>query len=75
MRPSLFLAALSSLLLVACAQTSEVAKDPATDPSCTAYFDGCNTCTKMQNGTVTACTKKFCSPEVMQEPKCLEYRK
>lgn len=49
------------------------AMDPATDPSCVAYFDGCNNCTKMDGGA--ACTKKYCAPETMQQPKCLEYRK
>jgi len=71
---TLLLSFVSVVTLVACSQTSETAKDPATDPSFVAYFDGCNNCTKMQEGSVTACTKKYCAPEVMQEPKCLQFK-
>lgn len=67
------LSAISALVLVACSQPAETAKDPATDPTCVAYFDGCNSCTKMQGGTVTACTKKYCAPEAMEEPYCVKY--
>jgi len=70
----IFLAGISSLLLIACVK-EEVAKDPATDPHCIAYFDGCNNCTKMQGGSLSACTKKYCAPEAMQEPYCIEFDK
>ena len=72
MRSAFFFAGLSSALLIACAP-SNVARDPATDPSCIVYFDGCNTCTKMGGGV--ACTKKFCDPGSMQKPYCMEFKK
>lgn len=72
MKISLLLAGLSSALLVACAPAN-VAQDPATDPSCIVYFDGCNTCTKMGGGI--GCTKKACEPGSMEKPYCMEFKK
>lgn len=39
-------------------------------PTCTAFFDGCNNCTRGEGSDVAACTRKFC--EVYSEPKCLD---
>lgn len=38
---------------------------------CVSYFDGCNTCT-ISGWMVWWCTKMYCAPENIQEPKCLE---
>jgi hypothetical protein len=39
--------------------------------NCVSWFDGCNNCTVGENGEL-ACTRKFCSPEMMMEPKCTQ---
>lgn len=39
---------------------------------CESYFDGCNTCTVNEDGTLWACTEMACT--TMQEPKCLQER-
>lgn len=72
MRSAFVVAGISSLLLMGCSGGT-VAKDPATDPSCVVYFDGCNTCTKMGGGI--GCTKKACEPGSMQKPYCMEFKK
>ncbi len=36
---------------------------------CTSFFDGCNTCSKMENGT-PACTLMAC--ETYEKPKCID---
>lgn len=38
--------------------------------SCTAFFDGCNTCQRAEGSEVAACTKKFCQKYEM--PRCLD---
>lgn len=38
---------------------------------CESYFDGCNTC-MVEDGEVTACTKKYCMEN--EEPKCLKWK-
>ncbi|MCB9358943.1 hypothetical protein H6503_03365 [Candidatus Woesearchaeota archaeon] len=40
---------------------------------CSSWFDGCNNC-MVNDGGIAACTKKYCAPETMQKPKCLEYK-
>mmetsp|Transcript_12633 Transcript_12633/g.51131 ORF Transcript_12633/g.51131 Transcript_12633/m.51131 type:complete len:224 (+) Transcript_12633:469-1140(+) len=39
---------------------------------CKRFFDGCNVCTCKSNGKFEACTKKFCFPGSLQEPRCIE---
>ena len=39
--------------------------------NCESYFDGCNTCF-VKDGIVGGCTRMYCSPEMMEEPKCLK---
>lgn len=50
--------------------TARSGKQKAIDPSCTSYFDGCNTC-MVSGGVIGGCTRMYC--ETMAEPKCLEY--
>jgi len=45
-------------------------KQAAIDPTCTSYFDGCNTC-MVSGGVIGGCTKMFC--ETPAEPQCLQY--
>ena len=49
-----------------------VSKEADIPENCTAWFDGCNNCTRAEGG-VAACTRKFCPAELMKEPKCLEF--
>lgn len=72
MRFTLLLTGISTFVLIGCSNV-DVAKDPATDPSCVVYFDGCNTCTKMGGGI--GCTKKACEPGSMEKPYCMEFVK
>jgi len=56
-------------------QETEI-EDSETEPvevpeGCTSWYDGCNTCTVVE-GELAACTLMYCSPEAMEEPKCLE---
>ncbi len=37
---------------------------------CKSFFDGCNTCNKIENSTEAACTMMYC--ENYQKPKCLD---
>lgn len=41
--------------------------------NCELWFDGCNNCMVGENGDL-ACTRKFCSPEMMMEPKCTQLK-
>ncbi len=41
--------------------------------NCSSWFDGCNNCMVGQNGAL-ACTRKFCEPEMMMEPKCTQFK-
>lgn len=45
---------------------------PVIPETCTSWFDGCNNCF-VNDGELGGCTRKYCAPEVMQEPKCLEF--
>ena len=39
------------------------------DPSCQHFFDGCNTCNKVEGETeMAACTRMYC--ETYQKPEC-----
>lgn len=41
--------------------------------SCTSYYDGCNTCKRIEGSDAAACTKKFC--ENYEKPYCLDKQK
>lgn len=41
--------------------------------NCDTYFDGCNVCF-IRDGEIGGCTKKRCSLEMMDKPKCLKYK-
>ena len=42
------------------------------DPRCNAWFDGCNICQVLKGGLQFACTRKYCPPEAIQPPRCLD---
>ena len=42
------------------------------DPRCKAWFDGCNICQVLKGGLQVACTRKYCPPEAIQPPRCLD---
>ncbi len=58
-------------LLEELSKTAVVAENPIPD-NCESWFDGCNNCRVME-GKMGACTRKFCSEELMQEAKCLKF--
>lgn len=41
--------------------------------NCESFFDGCNTC-MVEDGVITGCTRKFCSKDILGEPKCLKFK-
>jgi putative hemolysin len=41
--------------------------------NCMTWFDGCNNCMVGENGEL-GCTRMFCPPEAMQEPKCVKFK-
>ncbi len=43
--------------------------DPSADAKCSAWFDGCNTCTRTNPGAAGACTRMYCTPPEGQAPK------
>jgi hypothetical protein len=42
--------------------------------SCSAWYDGCNTCKVTENGML-ACTRMFCPEEILKPATCLENNK
>lgn len=65
------------LTLTACGGSKKSAPPTAITPtgvnleSCALYFDGCNNC-QVQEGKITACTKKYCDQTSTGKPVCLE---
>lgn len=65
------------LLLTACGGSKKSEVVTHVTPSgtnlenCQLYFDGCNNC-QVENGQITACTKKYCDQAAMGRPVCLE---
>jgi peptidoglycan-N-acetylglucosamine deacetylase len=60
-----------------CVQVCEFTKEEVNEEenileNCETYFDGCNDCMVGENDML-ACTRKFCSDEMMREPKCLKF--
>ncbi len=51
--------------------TSQVVSDPL--ENCEIYFDGCNKC-KVGPHKQLACTRMFCTNEMMREPRCEKYK-
>ncbi|HEY4513989.1 MAG TPA: peptidoglycan-binding protein, partial [Candidatus Paceibacterota bacterium] len=47
--------------------------NPANDPSCKSWFDGCNSCSRSEPGGPAMCTLRACTPESMQTPYCSSY--
>ena len=47
---------------------------PSVPENCETWFDVCNNCMVAEGGML-ACTRKFCSPEMTEEPSCLKYKK
>ena len=50
-------------------QEGEVAEIPE---NCTSWFDGCNNCF-VNDGKIGGCTRMYCAPEMMKEPKCAKF--
>ncbi len=49
------------------------ATDPAADPRCKSWYDGCNTCSRQSPGSPAMCTLRACTPESMTKPYCTSY--
>ncbi|MDD3262816.1 MAG: hypothetical protein PHR61_03135 [Candidatus Absconditabacteria bacterium] len=66
----------TSFILVGCTQNpQEISYDQDSrktmiPETCKSFFDGCNNCSRMNDGENIACTKMFC--ETYEEPKCLD---
>lgn len=41
--------------------------------NCESFFDGCNSCI-VKDGKIIGCTLKYCSEEILGEPKCLSFK-
>lgn len=52
-------------------QCRDVSDDPANNPQCKAWFDGCNSCARSAPGEAAACTLKYCA--VPQKAYCTAY--
>lgn len=75
MNKTLVIAALPLMLLAGCSLGSQTPATPSTTDeldaikaSCQVYFDGCNTCTTLEDGTA-ACTRIAC--EQPEKPYCI----
>lgn len=44
--------------------------NPADDPTCQAWYDGCNSCSRETPTSPAMCTLRACSPESMTKPYC-----
>lgn len=49
------------------------AVDPAADPRCTSWYDGCNSCSRSTPNGPAMCTLRACTPESMTKPYCTAY--
>lgn len=45
-------------------------ENPADDPQCRNWFDGCNSCSRNSPSDPAACTLKYCAPGTTQRPYC-----
>jgi peptidoglycan hydrolase-like protein with peptidoglycan-binding domain len=45
-------------------------ENPADDPQCKAWFDGCNSCARNNPGDPAACTLKYCAPGTTGKSYC-----
>jgi len=43
---------------------------PICPPGCLLWFDGCNSCTCDEDGSLEACTLRFCPPGTEKPPRC-----
>lgn len=48
-------------------------ENPADNPQCKAWFDGCNSCSRGAYGEQAACTLRYCAPETMAKSHCSAY--
>lgn len=48
-------------------------ENPADNPQCKAWFDGCNSCSRSTPGGPAMCTLKYCAPGNMQKSYCTAY--
>lgn len=47
--------------------------DPAQNPQCKSWYDGCNTCSRSTPGEDAMCTLRACIPEAQSAPYCTGY--
>jgi peptidoglycan hydrolase-like protein with peptidoglycan-binding domain len=47
--------------------------DPANDPRCKAWYDGCNSCSRETPNSPAMCTLRACTAESMTKPYCTTY--
>lgn len=65
-----------ALVLTWCNQISEKteynseSRQTMISENCVSFFDGCNTCNRIEGSTDAACTRMFC--ETYEQPKCLD---
>ncbi|MBI5456709.1 peptidoglycan-binding protein [Candidatus Kaiserbacteria bacterium] len=48
-------------------------EDPANDPRCKAWYDGCNSCSRSAPGQPAMCTLRACMSDMMAKPYCTAY--
>ena len=51
-------------------QCRDTVADPANDPRCKAWYDGCNSCSRNSAGEPAMCTLRACMAEMMAKPYC-----
>ena len=54
-------------------QCRTVSEDPANNPQCKSWYDGCNTCSRSGPGQPAMCTLRACTAESMTKPYCSAY--
>ena len=47
--------------------------DPANDPQCRSWYDGCNTCSREYPGGPAMCTLRACPFDTLPHPRCTAY--
>lgn len=54
-------------------QCSSATTNPADNPQCKSWYDGCNTCSRSTPGGVAMCTLRACMSDTMSKPYCTGY--
>lgn len=58
--------------VLVCEFNDSSAQETVIPQNCTSWFDGCNTCI-VANGELGGCTRMACSPDQLEEPRCLSF--